>query len=643
VSQSAAGHPHIKYRPDIDGLRAVAVLSVVIFHAGVGLFPGGYVGVDVFFVISGFLITTILLRDQSIAQFYLRRARRILPALFAMLVVVLAGALLLFLPSDLKQVGRSTVATLAFVSNMFFWRQSGYFKPDTEIMPLLHTWSLGVEEQYYIFFPLLVILLRRWSIMAKAVVFVLLGLGSLAVAALLIRMGYADTAFYLLPSRAWELLAGAILATGVIPPVRNQQGRAVLGLLGLLLLLWPIIMYSAATPFPGIAAIPPVLGSAMLIAAGNGGPHPVGRLLATKPFVWIGLISYSLYLWHWPVLVFARYRLVRELTVGEAVAAIGVAILLGWASWRFVERPFRHRIPNRAVVRFSIAGAGVLLAGAAALLIARGLPERFPPAVVALNEEAGDTWKCPLTQSVRYGDGRACPLTGGSDPAAEIVLWGDSHAQMYAPALAEAAGGRSALLVNVYGCAPVQQGDDCGRQQERNFATIAASRATTVILAQNWPQYRVEIGHKAGRETLPEEEYRPAIERLERTVAGLRAAGKRVVLVTPIPRPDYELPSVVSREIAFYGRPVHPVEISDAALHRQFANVFAAFDRLGHEPGVTIFDLTPVICPNGRCAYLHGDQAAFADYGHFSTNYARTLGPAFARMLASQTGPAAGR
>jgi len=239
---TAKHHPAIAYRSDIDGLRAIAVLAVVLFHARLSFVTGGYVGVDVFFVISGFLITTILLEDQSIVRFYQRRARRILPALFALIVGVLLAGLIILLPHDLAMLGKSSAAALLFGSNIWFWRQSGYFATETELWPLLHTWSLGVEEQFYIVFPLIVFLFRRWPRPRLAVLFAVLALLSLGSAVFLMDYRKPVMAFYLAPMRGWELLVGAILATGVLPKPGGRRIRTVAAVLGLAMVLGTVVL-----------------------------------------------------------------------------------------------------------------------------------------------------------------------------------------------------------------------------------------------------------------------------------------------------------------------------------------------------------------------------------------------------------------
>lgn len=347
----------MKYRSEIDGLRALAVVPVVLFHAGVQAFGGGFVGVDIFFVISGYLITTILMGDLaagsfSIVRFYERRARRILPMLFCVMLASVPFAWIVLSPSQLTSFSRSLVAVVLFVSNFFFWRDGGYFESAAELKPLLHTWSLAVEEQYYIFFPIFLWLVWRFG---RRYLFWILA--SIAVISLIIaQIGSVHRpvpTFFLLPSRAWELAIGALAAVYLAERGRLERiGRTLcegLSMSGLLLVLVSIFSFSKNLPFPSLYALFPTVGAVLIILFAEQGTL-VGRLLSSRICVWIGLGSYSAYLWHQPVLAFARVG-------GPSLGRIPLPILLlliavlSVLSWRYVEQPFRRgdRFSRRSI------------------------------------------------------------------------------------------------------------------------------------------------------------------------------------------------------------------------------------------------------------------------------------------------------
>jgi peptidoglycan/LPS O-acetylase OafA/YrhL len=347
----------LKYRAEIDGLRALAVVPVILFHAGFKLFSGGFVGVDVFFVISGYLITTILIEDVenkqfSIVNFYERRARRILPALFFVILCCIPFAWMWMDAFDFKDFSQSLVAVSLFASNIFFWRQSEYFAAAAENKPLLHTWSLAVEEQYYVVFP--VFLFLAWRYGKNRVFWMIVVFAAISLA--LSEWGWRNKAaanFYLAPTRAWELLAGSIAS--FIVQERGIRKNNALALSGLAAIVISIFAYDKNTPFPSIYALVPVLGTVLLVLYADKDTF-TAKLLSAKFVVGIGLISYSAYLWHQPIFAFARIRSTQEATFEVMLSLSALAIVLAWITWRYVEQPFRSkkRISRSMVVRLSM-------------------------------------------------------------------------------------------------------------------------------------------------------------------------------------------------------------------------------------------------------------------------------------------------
>jgi len=353
----------VKYRAEIDGLRALAVLPVILFHAGFESFSGGYVGVDVFFVISGYLIASIIISDLannkfSIVNFYERRARRLLPALFFVLATCLPFAWLWLSPNDLKDFGQSLIAVSTFSANILFWVESGYFDTATELKPLLHTWSLAVEEQYYVLFPVLLFVIWRlgvkWMVTILSIIFV----GSLAVAH---WSAYTSPSanFYLLHTRVWELLVGVFAAFFLRYKnhLRSDIANQVLSFLGLGMVIYSIVWFDDTTPFPSLYALVPTVGTGLLIVSAVPKTY-AHKVLSLKPFVGIGLISYSAYLWHQPMLAFARHRLNEDVSDLLLLALCAISLVLAWFSWRFVERPFRAKdgISRRTIFAIAIVG-----------------------------------------------------------------------------------------------------------------------------------------------------------------------------------------------------------------------------------------------------------------------------------------------
>ena len=383
---TASGH---HYRPDIDGLRAVAVVLVVMYHLGVGFTKGGFVGVDVFFVISGFLITQIICADIrdgsfSLAQFYERRVRRIFPALFCVLLFTsVAGTFLLF-PPELEYLGKALAAATGFVANILFYNGSGYFAGTNELVPLLHTWSLAVEEQFYLFFPLALVPLLRWRSGSRCVPAFALCAALSFISCLVLTRYERSAAFFLLPPRAWELLLGCLLALGAFPELHSRRLRELASAAGLVAIFVAGGAFNRTVPFPGWPALLPCAGAVLVIHNGVRGDTLVSSLLSSRGAVFIGLVSYSLYLWHWPIIVLYKSYSGFAITDLERLALGAMSLTVAALSWRYVEQPFRRRLifPRRQPLFLLATTASAIAAGIATLLVATGGLGAFYPVQV---------------------------------------------------------------------------------------------------------------------------------------------------------------------------------------------------------------------------------------------------------------------
>ena len=399
IKGRSASNKRMEYRPDIDGLRALAVLPVIFYHLKTKGFEGGFVGVDVFFVISGYLITSIIYRELqnnsfSLANFYERRIRRIFPALFLTLFFTVIVGYWLLDADTFKDLGSALFSTTFFTSNLLLRNQAGYFDKAAELKPLLHTWSLALEEQFYIFFPLFfLIIFRLFKKYFKAVLI------SLAIASFVLSQIWVSkdpsAAFYLIQYRAWELLLGSILAVGVLPKLNHKLIKNFLGIFGGGLILFAVFTFSAETSFPGAMALIPTLGALLIIYSGGSDGNVVSSLLSSKPLVFTGKISYSLYLWHWILIVLARYYNILPLNFWQNLLVFVLTFVLSTLAWKFVENPFRDRkIINPKAI--SVFGISILLfAGAIGFAVSwlDGLPDRFEPLPIyggADNQELKD-------------------------------------------------------------------------------------------------------------------------------------------------------------------------------------------------------------------------------------------------------------
>jgi peptidoglycan/LPS O-acetylase OafA/YrhL len=603
----AATHPG--YRPDIDGLRTIAVLPVVLNHAQVRGIWGGFVGVDIFFVISGYLITGILVRDlavgrHSIAEFYRRRVLRIFPALFAMLAATTLVACFAMLPGELLRYGKSLASTTLFGSNFLFWNEAGYFAPAARLKPLLHTWSLAIEEQFYILWPLALAWIGPRRPAAARTLVLLVTAISFGIAEWLLWHD-ASAAFYLLPARAWELSIGAALALIPQPP-RGRLVNEALGILGLLLIGYAVRHFSEATLFPGAAALLPCVGAALLILTGDRGTL-AGRLLSLPPMTFIGKISYSLYLWHWPVIVFATLALFLPHTPIVTAGEIALSILLAWLSWHFVERPFRVGVSGWHTPRV-LAGALIVmattLAAAAGLWLSGGLASRLTPAqarVAAYQDIDHDTLyragTCFAVDRDRYDPQcLAVPAQGRS----VVLLAGDSHGAHWWPGLARHQDQAAILQATRTGCKPALYpagaDDDACVAFFRTLFTqwLPAHHVDRLVLAARW-----------GRADLP---------LVTATLADPRVQAAHPVLVGPVPQYTTALPRLlVFAELhGDSGLPARTMDRDVFEVDRQLALIAA-------QTGTPYVSMVDALCSQGQCrTWAAPDVPMQFDYGHLT-------------------------
>ncbi len=635
----------MRNRPEIDGLRAVAVLPVLLFHADLGC-PGGFVGVDVFFVISGFLITRIVVEELEHATFSLwnfweRRIRRIIPALSIVVCASLAAGWFLLFPANFKNLGDSVMAQTALIANIHFWRLSGYFQETTEVKPLLHTWSLAVEEQFYLAFPLLLILLVRYRKITQIAVIIIIGCSSLMLSVYM-SFTHPSANFFLLPTRAWELLCGALLAH--LPsndrPVRWKSEILTVG--GFSMILCAICWFNRNTRFPGAAAIMPCLGTFLIIRETGRGRTLLGQLLASRPLVGIGLVSYSLYLWHWPVLTFSRYYVLGTFHYWERVVALLVALAFAILSWKFIERPMRRmKSGGRRWHVFAFAGLTALALFAAGLSVS--LSQGFPSRVSAeVQHYANAATNRAEPHEISLEDamvGRFAELgPRDKERRIELLLWGDSHAMAVAPAFD--------LLCKKYSVRGVQATHSStapliGFVSDSRYALhegsipfnnavikfIRRAHIKNVVLVAYWSDYILSSG--ADRMVGLFDDC------LQNTIRAVNSAGAAVWIIRDVPQYTFNIPRALARTVQFGGNPTAlgmPME-----QHLKQAELEArAFKRVTGRH-MEVLDPAPLFVGDANTLKVtQNGEALYYDGQHLTIDGAMLLVPLFEAIFSAE-------
>jgi peptidoglycan/LPS O-acetylase OafA/YrhL len=652
-----------KYRSDIDGLRAVAVLSVLFFHSGITVFSGGYVGVDVFFVISGYLITSIIVReiandDFSISRFYERRFRRILPASAVVAAASLAVGILLLTPRGVIDLGQSAIATALFSSNILFYFESGYFGGAAEMKPLLHTWSLAVEEQYYIFFPLLLCLIAKIDTKHYLRWLTILGVLSF-VACIILTNIKTSAAFYWIPTRAWELFIGSILALHVIPKPNKRFLREVYTMLGMTMIVYSVFKYTPETSFPGIAAVLPTIGTALVIFSGTGGNSLISIALSVRPVVFIGLISYSLYLWHWPVIVYTKIYSIKEPTESVMAAIFVLIFALSILSWKYVESPFRKKTllkKRRSLLGASAMVSIAIIAGGLTFIINDGYPHRFKNDIAATTDVHDDKWShWGSCQKVAYrieNDQGLCDI-GTDAESSNFILWGDSHARALASGVDISAKKYklSGKIATQLGCPPLLSIErpnrtSCNEFNQAVFEFISISpEIDTVILAARWAlstkgtRYKQESGNSVqlvdvesqGSNNLSNVELFDV--GLTRTIEKLCELGKKVVLVNPVPEIGYHVPSACL--IAdMTGREINNTIAPSVKEYRERTKeVEAIFREVKDRMSIEIVTPDVYLCKDSYCSVTVDSIPLYRDDNHLSTFGSEYVSKAFDKVF----------
>ena len=619
--RSAGAAPRPRFRPDIEGLRAVAVLPVLAYHVSPSVAPGGFVGVDVFFVISGYLISQLLCADIeqnkfSIIGFYERRIRRIFPALMAMLAVTFLLGWRYCLPAELTDLAHSTITAALSVSNIYFWLTSGYFSGDELSKPLLHTWSLAVEEQFYLVWPLFLYAGRRYFNRWLIPLTVLIAAVSCVIAAIG-AFYFANQTFFAPYTRLWELAAGGLLAMGALPETSKPLLRNLLATTGFALICGSVFFIHSSMPFPGLLALPPVAGAGLIILAGRGGDSLVYRALALKPIAFIGAISYSLYLWHWPINTFQRnYAFMGgyDSWVNKILICV-VSIAVATCSWRFIEQPFRagkFRPANRKLLQLAAAATACIVGTAAIATMRNGLPSRFSPEeldtvahLIRVNDDSWRSHKCFLFEPrVDVQLAPECLALDGDRK--NILLLGDSHAAQLWMGLRTVFDRVNWLQATASDCLPtivhrIGERITCTQVMDdvmRNFLTREREHVDHVFLIARWKT--------------------SSLENVATTLDWMKANHIPVTLVGPTALYDAPIPRLV----------IAAMRASDPTLLRRhmdpsMLDLDAQMKKMAVDRGIPYISILQLQCTSAPCA--EGPWPELSDQEHFNALGAKII------------------
>ena len=652
----------MNYRREIDGLRALAVIPVILFHAGFQTFSGGFVGVDVFFVISGYLITSIILAEKqagifSLINFYERRARRILPALFLVMFTCLPFAWLWLLPADMKSFSQSLVAVSGFASNVLFYLTSGYFDTVAELKPLLHTWSLAVEEQYYLLFP--IIIMMTWKLGERWIVGILAVLMIIGLS--LVQWGsFVNPAgkFFLLPTRGWEILFGALLAFYLFANkgnnIKTWKVNQLASIVGLLLIVYAVCAFDKQTPTPSLYTLAPIIGASLIILFATQQTH-VGVLLGSKPLVGVGLISYSAYLWHQPLFAFAKQRSIDEPSKVLLAALAVVSMLLAYLSWKFVEIPFRkkqHIKHNKVFLYGALCSAFFIVFG----LIGhfnKGFKDRFSPEINSLYNAKYEV--NPRGECIGNGRSHLKPeesCVEGNPNSIAVAVIGDSHADVLVPELGKVLSKKELGLRNLTfaGCPPALDvyrinGPDepCAEYNKYVFDYLKNSEIRYVVIAARWSFYidcvpfdngegYVESFNSSipcldlivkGEKVRSLEHIRRASvsERILQGIESYLSIGKIVILVEQAPEMGWDVPTYLAKSHIFGKNFTNQSSIDYKIVKKRNESFNLISLKLKNYQNLKIIKSENFFCNNfmmGRCVMAFNDVVFYRDGDHLS-------------------------
>jgi len=606
-------------RIDIDVLRAISVISVIVFHLDKSFFPLGYLGVDIFFVISGYLITKIIIRELdnkqfSFRNFYLRRIRRILPALLIVLFTTLLVAFSILLTSDFKVFTESLLASLGFFPNIYFWITGGYFGSNDELKPLLHLWSLGVEEQFYLFFPIVFLFIFKnfLKLNSKIISILIIIFISYSINIFFINKGHLDPNFFLLPARTWQFGLGVVAALLPLLKFSNGQNNSFVIYSACILIIFNFFYIIPSLPHATLITI----GTSIILYLKIDKGSYLFKLINFKILIFTGLISYSLYLWHWPIITLIKYITIGNLNFFHILISVVVTFFLAAFTWRFIERPFLDKKKPKKILILILLSYLFLITISLTILFSKNLPSRYAQLPNKLAEAVGSTYHCSILHYRKFGDSYACIINNISNVKAEVVLFGNSHAHMYGWGLKEALKKikKKGLTIPLNNCLPTIDKNiskSCLEKSNKYFKAIIDNKnINTVIIGLTW--YTEDLIDKNGNKYSG---FKKRDKSLLHLIKELRKNNKKVFLIGPVEIPGFKLPSIVSRELAFKKNTTRPLSKPKEIFYNKYKESINLFRET---LGKNFLETYNSLCDLQNCYFADTKGSNFSDSNHLS-------------------------
>ena len=612
------------FREDIQGLRGLSILAVIIFHFFPKLLPNGFLGVDLFFIISGYLITNIIIRDIkknnfNIFNFYLKRFKRIYPAILILLLVFSLISLFFLLPIDLKNFFNSIIATLFFIPNIYFWFNGGYFGAISDLKPMLHMWSLGVEIQFYIFFPIFLIFLFKFLKKKIILLFILVIIFSYILNLYLINIDGANLAFFMLPNRIWEFLIGGLVA--IIPIIRLKSSLHLISCYFFLIILFSVIIFDLYVSAI-LRSTLLILSSSFIIYLGRTNQSNHFSFLRNKILFFFGKISYSLYLWHWPILVLAKYYFVRSLYIYESFSFLLISIIISYINFNLIENYFRFKVNFFFLKIYSLITITIIIFIFLINNLNNSFPQRFKKEILNISDSIGTNYRCEKTTYIIFGGSRACKIRNESykdQNIPTVALLGNSHAQMYGYAFENLVNKLpiNGIIIPLNNCLPTISyniSKDCMIKANENLLSIInSSEIKIVVIALTWDhKYLIDKSYNIVKN-------QPDIflaSSLYDLVLDLRKYGKKSIVIGPISLPEYNFSSVVSRNIYFERNIKFKTFNNFKEFEFKYHNIFKY---LANKEHLTLLKPHEIQCKdNLHCNFLIDGKSIFSDDNHLS-------------------------